>query len=74
MIDVLNTIDDFKKIKNLLADGKVEDAVKEVDVNIAHREKEVEDFEKWYAPQDKKTMPSENIVMPVGDLANDPID
>ena len=28
MIDVLNTIDDFKKIKNLLADGKVEDALK----------------------------------------------
>ena len=36
---------------------------------ISLREKEVEDFEKWYAPQDKKTMPSENIVMPHG-LAN----
>ena len=73
MIDVLNTIDDFKKIKNLLVEGKVKDAIKQVDINIAHREKEVEEFEKYYAPQNKKTMPSENIVMPVGDLANDPI-
>ena len=74
MIDVLNTMDDFKKIKNLLVNGQVKEAIKQVDINIAHRQKEVDEFELYYAPDIEKTVPSEKSVMPVGELANDPID
>ena len=47
MIDVLNHIDDVKKIRKLVIDGMTQDAIKVCDVSIAHNEKKVEDFEKW---------------------------
>ena len=36
MIDVLNHIDDVKKIRKLVIDGMTQDAIKVCDVSIAH--------------------------------------
>ena len=47
MIDVLNHIDDVKKIRSMIVGGNYDQAVKQCDVSIAHNEKKVEDFEKW---------------------------
>ena len=54
MIEVLNHIDDVKKIRQLLLGGKVKDAVKECDVVIAYKQQEVEEFEKWAEKESKK--------------------
>ena len=54
MIEVLNHIDDVKKIRQLVLGGKVKDAVKECDVVIAYKQQEVEEFEKWAEKESKK--------------------
>ena len=54
MIDVLNHIDDVKKIRKLVIDGMTQDAIKACDVSIAHNEKKVEDFEKWAKEESNK--------------------
>ena len=54
MIDVLNHIDDVKKIRKLVIDGMTQDAIKACDVSIAHNEKKVEDFEKWAEEESNK--------------------
>ena len=54
MIEVLNHIDDVKKIRQLLLGGKVKDAVKECDVVIAYKQQEVEEFEKWAEKESKE--------------------
>lgn len=54
MIEVLNHIDDVKKIRQLLLGGKVKEAVKECDVVIAYKQQEVEEFEKWAEKESKK--------------------
>ena len=54
MIEVLNHIDDVKKIRQLLLGGKVKDAVKECDVVIDYKQQEVEEFEKWAEKESKK--------------------
>ena len=54
MIDVLNHIDDVKKIRKLIIDGMTQDAIKACDVSIAHNEKKVEDFEKWAEEESSK--------------------
>ena len=54
MIDVLNHIDDVKKIRKLIIDGMTQDAIKACDVSIAHNEKKVEDFEKWAEEESNK--------------------
>jgi hypothetical protein len=47
MIDVLNHIDDLKKIRNKIISDDVQGALKLVDECIAYKEKEVAEFEKW---------------------------
>lgn len=54
MIEVLNHIDDVKKIRKLVIDGMTQDAIKACDVSIAHNEKKVEDFEKWAEEESSK--------------------
>ena len=54
MIEVLNHIDDVKKIRKLVIDGMTQDAIKVFDVSIAHNEKKVEDFEKWAEEESNK--------------------
>ena len=54
MIEVLNHIDDVKKIRKLVIDGMTQDAIKACDVSIAHNEKKVEDFEKWAEEESNK--------------------
>jgi len=54
MIEVLNHIDDIKKIRELLLGGKVKEAVKECDVVIAYKQQEIEEFEKWAEKESKK--------------------
>ena len=60
MIEVLNHIDDVKKIRKLVIDGMTQDAIKACDVSIAHNEKKVKEFEKWAEEESKKD------VRPVG--------
>tara|TARA_Y100001937_G_C7027732_1_gene288589 strand:+ start:268 stop:525 length:258 start_codon:yes stop_codon:yes gene_type:complete len=47
MIEVLEHIDDVKKIRKLLLGGLTQDALKACDVTIAHNQKKVDEFEKW---------------------------
>ena len=54
MIEVLNHIADIKKIRELLLEGKVKEAVKECDVVIAYKQQEIEEFEKWAEKESKK--------------------
>ena len=54
MIDILNHIDDTKKIRKLIIEGMTQDAIKACDVSIAHNEKKVEDFEKWAEEESSK--------------------
>ena len=54
MIEVLKHIDDVKKIRQLLLQGKTDQAVKECDVVIAYKQQEVEEFEKWAEKESKK--------------------
>ena len=61
MIDVLNHIDDVKKIRKLVIDGMTQDAIKACDVSIAHNEKKVEDFEKWAEEESNKEQLPEGV-------------
>ena len=61
MIDVLNHIDDVKKIRKLVIDGMTQDAIKACDVSIAHNEKKVEEFEKWAEEESEKDVPPEGV-------------
>ena len=54
MIEVLNHIDDVKKIRELLLASKFKEAVKECDVVIAYKQQEVEEFEAWAEKESKK--------------------
>jgi len=54
MIDVLNHIDDVKKIRKMVIEGMTEDAIKACDVSIAHNQKKVDDFENWLEEESKK--------------------
>ena len=54
MIEVLNHIDDVKKIRKLIIDGMTQDAIKACDVSIAHNEKKVQEFEKWAEEESRK--------------------
>ena len=62
MIDVMNHIDDVKKIKELIKNGLTMDAIKHCDVVLAYHQKQVEAFEKWaeeesqrdYTPEHEK--------------------
>ena len=54
MIDILNHIDDTKKIRKLIIECMTQDAIKACDVSIAHNEKKVEDFEKWAEEESNK--------------------
>ena len=54
MIEVLNHIDDVKKIRKLILQGKTDQAVKECDVVIAYKQQEVEEFEKWAETESKQ--------------------
>ena len=61
MIEVLNHIDDVKKIRKLVIDGMTQDAIKACDVSIAHNEKKVEDFEKWAEEESNKELLPEGV-------------
>ena len=61
MIDVLNHIDDVKKIRKLVIDGMTQDAIKACDVSIAHNEKKVEESEKWAEEESKKDVLPEGV-------------
>ena len=54
MIEVLNHIDDVKKIRKLVIDGMTQDAIKACDVSIAHNQKKVDEFEKWAEEESRK--------------------
>ena len=81
MIDVLNHIDDVKKIRSMIVGGNYDQAVKQCDVSIAHNEKKVEDFEKWADAEAQKdaylrgTVVSESADSPLlahpGDFSGD---
>ena len=61
MIEVLNHIDDVKKIRKLIIDGMTQDAIKACDVSIAHNEKKVKEFEKWAEEESKKDVLPEGV-------------
>ena len=61
MIEVLNHIDDVKKIRKLVIDGMTQDAIKACDVSIAHNEKKVKEFEKWAEEERKKEVLPEGV-------------
>ena len=61
MIEVLNHIDDVKKIRKLVIDGMTQDAIKACDVSIAHNEKKVQAFEKWAEEESKKDVLPEGV-------------
>ena len=61
MIEVLNHIDDVKKIRKLVIDGMTQDAIKACDVSIAHNEKKVKEFEKWAEEESKKDVLPEGV-------------
>ena len=54
MIEVLNHIDDVKKIRELINLDNLKEAVKACDVSIAHNEKKITEFEKWMEEESKK--------------------
>ena len=62
MIDVLNHIDDVKKIRSMIVCGNYDQAVKQCDVSIAHNEKKVEDFEKWAEEESSKEPLPEGVL------------
>ena len=80
MIDVIKTIDEVNKVIdkldnlksstdiNVLVPG-IEDAVDDLRTFRDDKQKELDDFEKYYSPGNK-SIPSENIVMPVADPVN----
>ena len=80
MIDVIKTIDEVNKVIdkldnlksstdiNVLVPG-IEDAVDDLRTFRDDKQKELDDFEKYYS-LGNKSIPSENIVMPVADPVN----
>lgn len=54
MIDVLNHIDDVKKIRKLITLGNTDEAIKACDISIAHNLKKISEFEKWMEEESKK--------------------
>ena len=61
MIDVLNHIDDVKKIRSMILGGHYDQALKHCDVSIAHNEKKVDDFEKRAEEESKKEILPEGV-------------
>ena len=80
MIDVIKTIDELNKVTDKLDNVKsstdinvlvpgIEDAVDDLRTFRDDKQKELDEFESYYSPN-SKSMPSENIVMPVADPVN----
>ena len=80
MIDVIKTIDELNKVIDKLDNVKsstdinvlvpgIEDAVDDLRTFRDYKQKELDEFEIYYSPN-SKSMPSENIVMPVADPVN----
>ena len=80
MIDVIKTIDELSKVIDKLDNVKsstdinvlvpgIEDAVDDLRTFRDDKQKELDEFESYYSPN-SKSMPSENIVMPVADPVN----
>ena len=80
MIDVIKTIDELNKVIDKLDNVKsstdinvlvpgIEDAVDDLRTFRDDKLKELDEFESYYSPN-SKSMPSENIVMPVADPVN----
>ena len=80
MIDVIKTIDELNKVIDKLDNVKsstdinvlvpgIEDAVDDLRTFRDDKQKELDEFESYYSPN-SKSMPSENIVMPVADTVN----
>ena len=80
MIDVIKTIDELNKVIDKLDNVKsstdinvlvpgIEDAVDDLRTFRDDKQKELDEFESYYSPN-SKSMPSENIVMPVAAPVN----
>ncbi len=80
MIDVIKTIDELNKVIDKLDNVKsstdinvlvpgIEDAVDDLRTFRDDKQKELDEFESYYSPN-SKSIPSENIVMPVADPVN----
>ena len=80
MIDVIKTIDELNKVIDKLDNVKsstdinvlvpgIEDAVDDLRTFRDDKQKELDEFESYYSPN-SKSMPSENIGMPVADPVN----
>ena len=61
MIEVLNHIDDLKKIRGLIKGGDIETAVKQCEECIAYHQKEIEAFDKWADEESQKYAVSEGV-------------
>ena len=80
MIDVIQTIDELNKVIdkldnvksstdiNVLVSG-IEDAVDDLRTFRDDKQKELDEFESYYSPNNK-SIPSENIIMPVAEPVN----
>ena len=53
MNEVLQIIDDLKKVKQKLVSGDTTGAIKLIDETVAYKEKEVKDFETWLENEHK---------------------
>ena len=80
MIDVIQTIDELNKVIDKLDNVKsstdinvlvpgIEDAVNDLRTFRDDKQKELDEFESYYSPNNK-SMPSENIIMPVAEPVN----
>tara|TARA_B100002019_G_scaffold74342_1_gene64267 strand:- start:375 stop:620 length:246 start_codon:yes stop_codon:yes gene_type:complete len=80
MIDVIKTIDELNKVIDKLDNVKsstdinvlvpgIEDAVDDLRTFRDDKQKELDEFESYYSPNNK-SMPSENIIMPVAEPVN----
>ena len=54
MIEVLNHIDDLKKIRGLIKGGDIETAIKQCEECIAYHQKEADAFDKWADEESQK--------------------
>ena len=73
LIDIIMTLNKLDNVKsstdiNVLVPG-IEDAVDDLRTFRDDKQKELDEFESYYSPN-SKSMPSENIVMPVADPVN----
>ena len=80
MIDVIQTIDELNKVIDKLDNVKsstdinvlvpgIEDAVDDLRTFRDDKQKELDEFESYYSPNNK-SIPSENIIMPVAEPVN----